>query len=39
MTNMTYKEYAMKNMICKENATIRRELGVPWLFIHAVMLY
>ena len=46
MINMIYKENAMINMKCKENAMInmtyaqvKREPDVPWLFIHAVMLY
>ncbi len=51
MINMIYKENAMINMTYKENAMInrlwlqgkdaqvRRELDVPWFFIHAVMLY
>ena len=41
MINMTCQENAMINMIYKENVMInmiRRELGAPWLFIHAVML-
>ena len=45
MINMIYKENAMINMMYEGNAMInmtckkRRELGVPWLFIHAMVLY
>ncbi len=49
MIDMIYKESAMINIIYKGKcyqlwlqckvAQVRRELGVPWLFIHAVMLF
>ncbi len=38
MINMTYKTDCVNHVIYK-GARVRRELSVPWLFIHAVMLY